>query len=123
MHLWFYTWLPRIFGCHQKGDRSFHYTRDNIERQFPICARCTGELIGILFSIIICFFYIPPFWVLCVMLLPLIIDGFAQQLTSYMSNNFKRVVTGFIFGYALASLFILSSIFAFEYGINIGKNF
>lgn len=122
MHVWLYTWLPRFFGCHQKGERSFHYTYQNIERQFPICARCTGELIGIIFSITICFFYIPPWWVLVLLLIPMIVDGFAQQLTSYVSNNFKRVVTGFLFGYAICALFILSGVVAYEFGAEIGRN-
>ena len=42
---WLWRWLPIIFGCHCRPDRSFHF-RDGTP--FPICARCTGELAGIL---------------------------------------------------------------------------
>ncbi len=122
MFTWIYTWLPRFFGCHQRGDRSYHYTYKNIERQFPICARCTGELIGIFASIILSFFYIPPVWVLVLMLIPMIVDGTVQLLTSYTSNNFKRVTTGFVFGYAFFELIILFHIFLYQLGANIGRN-
>ncbi|HJB51594.1 MAG TPA: DUF2085 domain-containing protein, partial [Candidatus Oscillibacter pullicola] len=40
---WLWRWLPIIFGCHCRPDRSFHF-RDGTP--FPICARCTGELAG-----------------------------------------------------------------------------
>jgi hypothetical protein len=42
--------------------------------------------------------------------LPLIFDGFLQLLTSYESNNFKRVLTGIPFGFGLGIL--LSSMFS-----------
>ena len=37
-------WLPVFFGCHCRSDRSFFWKG----KQLPICARCTGELAGIL---------------------------------------------------------------------------
>ncbi|WP_334117834.1 DUF2085 domain-containing protein [uncultured Oscillibacter sp.] len=40
---WLWRWLPILFGCHCRPDRSFHF-RDGTP--FPICARCTGELAG-----------------------------------------------------------------------------
>ena len=40
-------YLPIIFGCHCRADRSFYCKN----KKFPICARCTGELIGIIVSI------------------------------------------------------------------------
>lgn len=40
------------------------------------------------------------------MMLPLIADGFLQQLTSYESNNSKRLVTGILFGIALVFLLV-----------------
>ena len=38
MKRWLYQWLPIVFGCHCREDRSFHIR----EERFPICARCTG---------------------------------------------------------------------------------
>ena len=48
-----YKYLPVIFGCHCRDDRSFYYKGE----KFPICARCTGELIGILLAFVTFFFF------------------------------------------------------------------
>ena len=50
---WIYKWFPIIFGCHCRDDRSFYYKG----QKFPICARCTGEFVGICFALICCFFF------------------------------------------------------------------
>ena len=39
---WLYRWLPIFCGCHCRPDRSFFFRG----RQFPVCARCTGMLLG-----------------------------------------------------------------------------
>ena len=112
-----YRWLPRVFGCHCRSDRSFHYKG----HKFPICARCTGELLGILGSTIIFWFWSPNVIISIIMMFPLIIDGFIQVLTKYESTNFKRLLTGILFGMGLASLFAQSTIMAFNFGIEIGR--
>ena len=111
-----YKWLPRIFGCHRRPDRSFYLKG----RQFPICARCTGELAGIILGVLLFGFYRPKVLVLCVLLLPLIIDGSIQLTTKYESTNLRRLFTGILFGYALVTLFFLSTNYVFEYGNRIG---
>lgn len=40
------------------------------------------------------------------MMLPLVADGFYQRLTSYESNNYKRLLTGFLFGIAFVFFLI-----------------
>lgn len=115
MILWLYKWLPIVFGCHCRDDRSFHYHG----KKFPICARCTGELFGILMAAACSFFRLPPVWIAVLLLLPLIVDGFVQLLTSYESTNIRRVITGFLFGYGLCSLFVISSIAAFRFGYSM----
>lgn len=95
--------LPLFFSCHQKPERSFFYKG----KQFPICARCTGILtgyfIGIALSILLNdfkWFFVP------LLATPLIIDGTLQQYTKYESNNFKRFVTGIMFGIASIRIII-----------------
>lgn len=56
-----------------------------------------------------------------IIMLPLIFDGFLQGLTSYESNNLKRIVTGILFGYGIMSLFFYSIIFTFNLGYSFGK--
>ena len=114
---WAYRWLPIIFGCHCKPERSFILRG----RQFPICARCTGELIGMLFALAACFFYQPPLWICIVLMVPMIADGLIQRLTTYESSNIKRVITGALFGYALVSFVVVTLIATFRLGVQLGK--
>lgn len=119
MQAWLYRWLPIIFGCHCRSDRSFFYRG----KQFPICARCTGELIGILCALPYFVLFSVPDWKTCLFLmLPLLLDGFAQKLTSYQSGNLRRLVTGILFGYALVGLVSITTIFAAQAGFEFGKN-
>ncbi len=48
-------------------------------------------------------------------------DGFIQALTKYESNNIKRFITGFLFGYGLCMLFVVSSIGAYNIGQSIAE--
>ena len=118
MKAWFYKWLPIICGCHCRDERSFHFHG----KKFPICARCTGELVGIVFSLFSCFFFRLNIIICAVLLIPMIVDGFMQSLTAYESNNLKRFITGILFGYGLCMLFIISLIAAFNYGLDLGRN-
>lgn len=45
-----------------------------------------------------------PVFILIIMLVPLLIDGFLQLLSSYESDNFLRLITGFFFGLSLPML-------------------
>ena len=118
MKVWIYKWLPVIFGCHCRDDRSFHI----YGKKFPICARCTGELAGIIVSLFSCLFFRLNIAFYIVLLIPMLIDGFMQSLTSYESNNIKRFVTGFLFGYGLFMLFIISIMAVFNYGLDFGRS-
>lgn len=109
---WIYKWLPILFGCHCRDDRSFHFHG----RRFPLCARCTGELVGIILGFVSCFFYLPPVWVAAALMLPLILDGSVQLLTRYESTNPRRAFTGLLFGYGLCILFVLLNISGFRFG-------
>ena len=115
---WMYKWLPIIFGCHCMDSRSFHIKG----KKFPICARCTGELVGIIIGAVMYIFIKPSVFICFLILLPMIIDGFLQSLTKYESNNIKRFVTGLFFGYGFISLIIISTNMAFNFGTEIGRN-
>lgn len=95
--------LRIFFGCHCRPDRSFFWRG----KQFPICARCTGELIGILGGIPIIFAYgyagLP---LMALLMAPMVADGLIQLLTSYESTNLRRLLTGILFGIAFDSLLI-----------------
>ena len=109
---WAYRWLPIVFGCHCRPNRSFFFHG----RQFPICARCTGELVGILAAIPCIFFCLPPAWIAAVLMVPMVADGLIQLLTRYESRNWLRLVTGILFGYGLFTLFAISVVAVFRFG-------
>lgn len=116
MKTWVYRWLPIFFGCHCRADRSFFYRG----KQFPICARCTGELFGMIVAIVTVMVYQPD-WRLCVIsLLPLFADGLIQLCTSYESYNFRRLWTGILFGYGFTMLLSQSAMYAYSIGYTFG---
>ena len=114
---WLYKWLPIFFGCHQRTDRSFRYKG----KPLPLCARCTGELLGILAGLLLIFFWQPPVWIPGILLVPLILDGGIQLKTAYESNNRRRVITGFFFGYGLLTLTALLCIASFRFGYHLAR--
>ena len=114
---WLYRWLPRICGCHCRADRSFFYKG----WQFPVCARCTGEVLGIGFSFLVFFGYQIPLWLAAALLAPMLLDGGIQLATAYESTNLRRLVTGFAFGFGLYALFAHSLLFAFWQGYGLAQ--
>ena len=112
-----YKWLPILCLCHCRPDRSFFFRG----RQFPVCARCTGVLTGMVLSLFTFPLWAPPAWVSVLLLLPMLADGMIQQLTRYESRNFRRLWTGLLFGCGSASLFLLSVAAVCRLGRMVGE--
>ena len=55
-------------------------------------------------------------------MLPLLLDGFAQKLTSYQSGNLRRLVTGILFGYALVGLVSITTILQRRQDLSLEKS-
>ncbi|KOS28296.1 hypothetical protein ADK18_10630 [Bacillus anthracis] len=94
--------------CHRRSDRSFL----KLQKYIPLCARCTGMLIGILMFPI--YFYITLSLLFAMILsfsaqIPLLIDGFTQKWKWRSSINLLRVTTGVLSGNGMG-LFISSSV-------------
>ena len=68
-------------------------------------------------------FYLPPMWLVSMMMVPMIADGLIQLLTRYESTNLRRLLTGILFGYGLVALVVLISrelyLFGFQLGLKI----
>lgn len=95
------------WGCHQIPERSFFIKG----YQFPVCARCTGIILGYIVAIILRIFGVHINFALCtVMILPTAIDGGIQFFTSYTSNNVKRFTTGLLAGVGFMQI-ILNTVF------------
>lgn len=86
----------------------------------PVCARCEGELIGILAGLIAFWFIKPPYWLMAVIMLPMIADGLIQESTKYESTNPRRLITGILFGFGIAMIILMFWIMVFRYGISFG---
>lgn len=85
-------------GCHQMPERSFFIG----DYQFPLCARCTGIMIGHVLGVITAFFCRVPIKVVFG-ILPLAVDGSVQKYTDYESNNRRRLMTGILYGFSFMS--------------------
>lgn len=97
--------LKYMFFCHQLPERSFFFKG----RQFPICARCTGILIGYIIGIIyiLIFRYLHIFLEFLLMV-PLLIDGTGQYLGYFKSTNARRLFTGILAGISTICFFRLA---------------
>ena len=95
----------KAFHCHQLSDRSFFFKG----AQFPLCARCTGIVLGFfLIGPIISFFYLGNMFLSIALILVMCIDGFIQLKNILASTNFRRVATGIGAGYGLFSILLHS---------------
>ena len=90
--------------CHQIPERSFHYKN----KQFPVCARCTGILLG--YCTIPLFYFgiiqIPPLFII-LLDIPLLVDSLTQYLGLRESNNMFRLVTGVLSSFACSAFAII----------------
>ena len=86
------TILHRLIGCHRMSDRSFFLNN----RQFHICARCTGLVTGIPLSLLFIPFssVVGSLFPICIG--ALMIDGLTQKVGLRESNNLLRFSTGLV---------------------------
>jgi uncharacterized membrane protein len=88
----------RNFGfcfCHRIKDRSIWFF--GLEK--VLCSRCLGILLGGIIGLILIIYQyrIDLVWSI-LLLIPLIFDGVTQALNYRQSNNYFRLITGFLFG-------------------------
>lgn len=102
----FYFWLMaagKRAGCHQRADRSFFFR----DYQFPVCARCTGVLVGYLVAIP-CYIVWGTSLRLCIIFAAIMfLDWVLQYGKLLESTNIRRLVTGICGGYGVFSAQLL----------------
>jgi uncharacterized membrane protein len=88
--------------CHQIAERSFYLNGNEL----PVCSRDIGISIGLLTGMLIGILYVRRInlFLLALGLLPILLDGGLQSVSSYQSNNTLRLITGIIAGVAAALL-------------------
>lgn len=99
--------IGKYSGCHQMAERSFFIHG----YQFPLCARCTGMLVGevvayILLSVKILF---SPL-ISAILLMIMGLDWFVQFIKIKESTNIRRFITGICGGIGITFLFVHSII-------------
>ena len=87
-------------GCHQMPERSFFYKG----YQFPVCARCTGLIIGYLLGVLIYFLKVLNWKIAIILCIPLVLDGGSQYLNWRISNQVLRLITGIVCGIGIMFL-------------------
>lgn len=99
----FWMTFGKALGCHQRPERSFSCC----QKQFFLCARCTGIFVGELLIAPILYILTWHFnFYTIFLLIPLIIDGTLQYYKNIMSNNIRRLITGLLAGYGIG-IFII----------------
>ena len=91
--------------CHGLPDRTIYFRN----KAFPLCARCTGTLIGV-FALPIFHMEIlgPSMGLIVLFAAPAIVDAFTQLRGFRESNNKLRVITGFLLGVSISALIVIS---------------
>jgi uncharacterized membrane protein len=87
--------LTDIVPCHRMKSRSLTIKGHTL----PLCARCTGILLGYLFFPLLLIVPVNlPLWLGIVLNLPMVLDGWTQKRKLRLSNNPLRLTTGIVSG-------------------------
>jgi len=92
--------LSFAFYCHRRPDRSFYFYGHKI----PICARCTGILLGYLIGIALLASFSIRSVLICLLILPTVVDGYGQLIGKWGSTNIRRLFTGIAAGVGIIYL-------------------
>lgn len=93
-----------MFYCHRMPERSFFIKG----YQFPVCARCTGILLGYIVGLIYVTFWRKFNYILELSLIfPMLIDGIGQYRGYFVSTNIRRLITGILAGISVICFFRL----------------
>jgi uncharacterized membrane protein len=95
--------LTDIVPCHRMKSRSLTIKGNTL----PLCARCTGILLGYLFfPLLFLFEFSFPLWLGIVLNLPMVLDGWTQKRKLRLSNNPLRLTTGIVSGFGQSIIIV-----------------
>ncbi|MDN3018301.1 DUF2085 domain-containing protein [Paenibacillus sp. BSR1-1] len=87
--------ILRFVPCHRMKSRSLTIKGYTL----PLCARCTGILLGYLFFPLFMILSLHvPLWLGIVINIPMIVDGWTQKRKYRISTNALRFTTGLMSG-------------------------
>jgi len=88
-------------GCHGIPERCLVFRG----QRMAICARCFGANIGHCVAVFCLIIQKLPTWYVAIFLMiPLLVDWSLQEFAGILSNHRRRLITGFLGGFGLASL-------------------
>ncbi|PAE38955.1 hypothetical protein CHI06_17515 [Bacillus sp. 7884-1] len=105
--------LTDLVPCHRMKSRSITIKGHTL----PLCARCTGILLGYLFFPLLFLLELNfPLWLGIVLNLPMVLDGWTQERKLRLSNNPLRLTTGIVsgLGQSIIIVSISQGIISFE---------
>lgn len=89
-------------GCHQMESRSFSYKG----YQFPVCARCTGVILGQFSAMISLLFGLRlPIYAALIFIAVMGLDWGIQYLKIRESSNIRRLISGLLCGFGLTFIY------------------
>lgn len=94
--------FAKCTGCHQKPERSFFYK----DWQFPVCARCTGVLIGQITAYIAFLKKKKPIKTSLIFCVAMFTDWLVQHLKIKESTNIRRIITGILGGFGFSIIYL-----------------
>ncbi|MBQ8910997.1 MAG: DUF2085 domain-containing protein [Clostridia bacterium] len=94
--------MGRLSGCHQRPDRSFFLKG----RQFPVCARCTGVVVGYFCGAVLYPFFNVPLWLTVLFCMLMLTDWLVQRIDLLPSTNLRRFCTGVLCGLGLIARYL-----------------
>jgi uncharacterized membrane protein len=111
--------------CHQRPERTLWIGGQYL----PVCARDTGAFLGLLLGYSLSLFLrrkeargTPNLILTLMMLVPMLVDSFGQMFGFWTSTNDVRLVTGLLFGVALAPFLVYAiSLAPFSSKIPVAK--
>lgn len=110
--------LQYTFMCHRMPERSFHFHG----KQFPLCARCTGIMVGYIIGLLILAIYGRLSLALSfALIIPMVVDGTGQLFQKWESNNIRRLLTGIIGGISIDFIIINFTMLFMNIGREIGE--
>ncbi|MEH7011676.1 DUF2085 domain-containing protein [Neobacillus niacini] len=96
-------WLINLVPCHRMKSRSLTIKGYTL----PLCARCTGILLGYLFfPILIVVNLNLSLWLGILLNIPMVLDGWTQKKKLRKSNNPLRLSTGIISGFGQSIIIV-----------------
>lgn len=88
-------------GCHGEEKKCLHLNGKHL----PLCARCTGAIIGHCAAILSSFFFTfnnSIYLITAALLLIMFLDWWMQNNRKWYHSNFTRLITGILGGFGIA---------------------